>query len=398
MTNRPGLRAAAPGALLALLATTATCGLTAQPAQAQTARQHRALDANGVDLVHGDFVMAFAEGSIGSGDGELALVRTGIGSGNGSWHVSSGGHQWDGLYLIRSGGAGTAISVNKDNRYELFSAMGTLPTGSSLAAAGAEHHYRSADGTLIVFGDPTGSWSPASTYCNGSAGQGGCTQLPLSIATPDGRSVGLDWEIWQSCEDEIIDPENPPDCSYWARIAQVSNGSGYRIAFTYASNGNSSQNGVPPPDSWQRRTSAALYNDLVSATSPQASLSYAYPSTSIVEVTDSGGRVWRFAGTGLGITAIRRPGAPSDTTSVSYGTGNVVSSVTSEGVTTGYARSVSGSTGTMIVTDALGQVSTVVSDLAIGRPASVTDPLGRTTSYQYDSSGRLTRATAPEGN
>jgi RHS repeat-associated protein len=52
----------------------------------------------------------------------------------------------------------------------------------------------------------------------------------------------------------------------------------------------------------------------------------------------------------------------------------------------------------MTVTNALSQASTVVSDLAVGRPTSVTDPLSRTTAYQYDSSGRLTRVTAPEGN
>ena len=55
----------------ALLAGTAYCGLTAQPAAAQTAREHRALDSNGVDLTHGDFVLSFVEGSIGSGEAQL---------------------------------------------------------------------------------------------------------------------------------------------------------------------------------------------------------------------------------------------------------------------------------------------------------------------------------------
>ncbi|HEX8526225.1 MAG TPA: RHS repeat domain-containing protein, partial [Allosphingosinicella sp.] len=67
-------------------------------------------------------------------------------------------------------------------------------------------------------------------------------------------------------------------------------------------------------------------------------------------------------------------------------------------MTTGYSRSVSGSTATMTVTNALSQQTTIVSNLTTGRPTSVTDALGRATSYQYDSSGRLTRATADEGN
>ena len=72
--------------------------------------------------------------------------------------------------------------------------------------------------------------------------------------------------------------------------------------------------------------------------------------------------------------------------------------MTNEGVTTAYARSVSGSTATMVVTNAVSQATTVVSNLTIGRPTSVTDPLSRTTAYQYDSDSRLTRVTAPEGN
>jgi RHS repeat-associated protein len=397
------------GTLCALLAGTAFCGLTAQPAAAQTPREHRALDSNGVDLTHGDFVMAFVEGSIGSGDGELALVRTRIGSGNGSWHVSSGGHQWDLLYLTRSvGTAGTIFSVNKDDRYELFNGLGTLPTGSSLTAAGAEHHYRTADGTLVVFGDPTGSTGAASTHCNGNPAQGGCSQLPLSITTPDGRTVAIGWEIWESCieEQEPIGENNPElDCSYWARIDNVSNSFGYRIAFTYASNGNSSSNGVPPPNTWQRRTSAALYNDAVSTTAPQASLSYVYPSASppnsVVEVTDTGGRTWRFSSDGLRITGIRRPGAASDTTTVSYGgVGSSVSSVTNAGVTTHYSRSGNTMTATQVDGDpnTADPVTTIVSDLSIGRPTLVTDPVGRDTAYQYDGSSRLTRVTAEEGN
>lgn len=385
----------------ALLAGTAFCGMAARPAAAQTAREHRALDSNGVDLTHGDFVMAFVEGSIGSGDGELALVRSKVASGNGLWHVSSGGHQWDGIFLAKSVGlSGTIVSVDKDNRYELFSAPGTLPTGSSLALVGAEYHYRSSDGTLIVFGDPSGSWSSTSTYCNGSAGQGNCSQLPLSITSPDGKSVGIGWEIWQSCSDEIIDENNPqPNCSYWARIGSVSNSFGYRIAFAYASGGSGSVGVEPPPDSWQRRTGAALYNDQVSTTTAQASTSYSYPSTSIVDVTDTGGRLWRFTGDWPGITGIRRPGAASDTTTIAYsGAGNSVSSVTRDGVTTAYSRSVSGTTATMTVTNALSQATRIDSDLTSGRPTLVTDPLGHRTSFDYDSGNRLKRVTAHEGN
>jgi YD repeat-containing protein len=107
-----------------------------------------------------------------------------------------------------------------------------------------------------------------------------------------------------------------------------------------------------------------------------------------------GGRVWRFSGTLDRPSGIRRPGASADTTTISYKNG-LVSSVTNEGVTTSYSRSVASGIATMTATDALSGVTTVVSDLSVGRPTSVTDALSRSTSYQYDSDGRLTRMTAP---
>lgn len=117
----------------------------------------------------------------------------------------------------------------------------------------------------------------------------------------------------------------------------------------------------------------------------------------MVDATDTAGRSWRFTGDTTKITGIRRPGAGSDTTSYSYSSGQVTS-VTRDGVTTGYSRSVSGSTATMTVTNALSQVSTIVSNLTLGLPTSVTNPLSQTTSYQYDSYGRLTQVTRPEGD
>ncbi len=83
---------------------------------------------------------------------------------------------------------------------------------------------------------------------------------------------------------------------------------------------------------------------------------------------------------------LRRPIASSDTTTVSYGT-NGVSSVTNNGITTGYSRTVSGSTATMVVTDAQSLVTTIVSDMSKYRPTSVTDPLSRVTTMTWDSVG-----------
>ncbi|HYJ83660.1 MAG TPA: RHS repeat domain-containing protein, partial [Allosphingosinicella sp.] len=370
---------------LGLLAAAALL-FAAGPAEAQT-RAHRNLDGNGVDLAYGDFVMSFPEGSIGSGEAELALARNGV------WtSTRPDTHEWDRItfqQLPLSGGTGYIVAAG--GVQETFTGTGSLPTGSSLSGSGSAFIYRQADGTQVMFDGSIGS-GPGSTYCNGT--QSSCFLLPTAVASPDGRTVELTWDFWTYCWGPI-DSENEP-CSFAARLASVSNSFGYEIRFAYSSGG--STGSAMPPSSWYQRTGASFYNNNVSTGTAQASVSYSYPSTGVTQVTDMGGRVWRFTGSANRVTGIRRPGASSDTTTIAFDTGNVVTSVTKEGVTTTYARSVSGSTATMVVTNALSQTATIVSDLALARPTSVTDGLGRTTGYQYDSSGRLTRVTAPEGN
>jgi YD repeat-containing protein len=372
----------------ALLTSTAFC---TQPALAQTAREHRALDENGVDLTHGDYVMSITEGSIGSGESELALVRTG------AWYSGYNGHQWDNISFRREvSGATVTYQITVGTRAETFTSTGTLPSGSSLSGDGNYFIYRRADGTTIEFTDGgNGGWGTDSNFCTGAFGQGSCTLLPTAITSPDGRSVVLNWDVAAKCSElEPITSETLP-CTYVARLGSVSNSFGYEIRFTHASQNAGGSGGAPP--AWFQRTSATFHNNNVSGSPAQGSVSYTYPSVNVMEVTDMAGRVWRIAGAFSSITGIRRPGAASDTTTISYVNG-VVSSVTRDGVTTSYAHSVSGSTATTTVTNALNQQSVVVSNLTIGRPTSITDALSRQTSYQYDSSKRLTRVTAPEGN
>lgn len=265
----------------ALLASTS---LTA-PAEAQTPRQYRFQDVNGVDLTWGDFTASVTEGSIGSGESELSLVRQGVWVGGA---FDTNGHQWDGIYFNQQPivGGGTRWTVNIGSRMEQFDAIGTLPTGSSLTGSGGAFDYRRADGTVISFGDPSGSTGPASSFCNGDPGQTTCQLLPISITSPDGKTVQITWDIWTRF--------TFPDPTFYARIGSVSNSYGYEIRFTYTSGG--SGGGSPPTDSWYQRTGATFHNyDVVGAPS-QGSTSYSYPSTGVTQVTDMGGRVWRFTG------------------------------------------------------------------------------------------------------
>jgi RHS repeat-associated protein len=371
-----------------LVATSILASGIAAPAMAQVAREHRNIDANGVDLTHGDFLASVTEGSIGSGNNELALIRDGIWVGG---SADTNGHQWDRIYFEQIAGPGGVLSwtVRTGAKFERFTSQGTLPSGSSLSGGGGSFQYRTRDGTVITFGNPSESFDPRSPFCNGSEEQTNCSLKPVSITSPNGKTVALSWDSWFACQ-----PFNP-NCHIGLRIGSVSNSAGYSIRFSYASGGTGGTS--PAPDSWHRRTGATFHNDSVSGSPVQASTSYAYPSTGVTEVTDTGGQVWRLTGSGGGIAAIRRPGATSDTTTIT-GTSAAVTSVTRDGVTTHYSRSVSGTTATMIVTNALSQQTTVVSDLTIGRPTSVTNALGKTSAFSYDASGRLTRVTAPEGN
>lgn len=363
--------------------------LASQPATAQSTPAFRNLDPNGVDLTKGDFVSGFVEGSIGSGDGELVLQRVVRSAG-----ISGliGNSQWDNILLTvqSSGDKFVDRSVVSDKF------PGAESRGSTLSGSGSSYTYRSADGTAMAFTDPNAGSSDISNFCGAAVPSASCILLPTSITSPDGKSVSLEYEFWTRCErqQEIDDPIN---CTFTPRLLRVSNNQGYSITFSYASAAGGGF--VNPPATFRQRTGATFRNS-VAGSGALASTSYTYPSSGVTQVTDTAGRVWRVDNLlGASTIGIRRPGAGSDTTSVTVNVSTgVVSSVTNESVATSYSRSVTGSTGTMTVTNALSQVMTIVSDLTVGRPTSVTNALTQTTGYQYDANARLTQTTLPEGN
>ena len=363
--------------------------LSSQAANAQDFPAFRNLDANGVDLTQGDFSSGFIEGSIGSGDGELVLQRVIRNSG-----VTGliGDSQWDNMVLNYTSSTGNIV-VNLGALGYRF--PGSESRGSTLSGTGGLYQFRSPDGTVVNFGDPS-SGSDISNFCGAPIPSATCILIPTSITSPDGKTVTLDYEFWQRCAQQQ-DPDDPLNCTFTPRLLRVSNTQGYSITFAYASNPGPGISRVNPPDSFRQRTTATFRNTKV-GTSSLASVSYSYPSAGVTQVTDTAGRIWRVSKSS-GVIGIRRPGAASDSTSVTYNNStSVVSSVTSDGVATSYSRSVSGSTATMTVTNALSQVMTIVSNLTVGRPTSVTNALSQTTGFQYDGYSRLTETALPEGN
>lgn len=365
-----------------LYITSALALLAATPAYAQAVQEYRTIDENGVDLVWGDFVMAFAEGTIGNGDAALTLMRS---SGK------SMASQWDGMFFHRevSGGIATYEIGFGNGRKDTFTgpALGSTYTavkgnGASLTKISAYHYvYRTSGGASITFENPNGdSENHADGFC-GYYSPDTCDLLPSTITSPDNASTTLQWDTY---------PLNDGlgNISYEWRLSKVSNSYNYSIDFNYADNTVSFSS--PPSSDWKKRVSADFRNESA-GTPTQFSHSYSYPSAGTVDITDANSQVWQVTS-----TSIKRPG--ESTASFSVNSATAVTSATRDGITTSYARSVTGSTATMTVTNALSETRVVKSNLSVGQPVEMTDGAGKTTVFAHDSYGRVTRVTSPEGD
>jgi RHS repeat-associated protein len=364
------------------LSTILGAGLAAAPVLAQTETNFRSVDENGVDLTVGEFVMAFKEGSIGSGNAELPLVRR---------YVGSLGLQWDRISLGQNGT--NVIIFLADGTKDQFNTGGggtwvaAKANGATLTGSASSYTYTAADGTVIAFGHPDASpiTTLVSNVCN-TTSPTNCVLVPKTVTNPNGMVITFTWETLLKL-DPFGDPGTIYPAEYFWRLKKVSNSYGYSATFTFTSNATS----TPPASTWYQRTTAEFRNDALSS-SVQSSIGYAYPVAGTMDITDTAGNAWRLTN-----TSIRRPGEASASFSVS-GTVGAVTGVTRDGVTTSYSRSVVGTTATMTKTNPLSQTNVIVSNTTTGRPTAITNGAGKTTSYTYDGNGRLTRVTDPEGN
>jgi len=365
-----------------------TCTALTAPAMAQSAPPPRfnQVDANGVDLVTGDFFFSMTEGSIGSGEGALSLARNW--AGDAGWTDN-----WSGSLYTRNNQVVAEFGTYSDT----FAISGSLPLvftstkgdGATLELLVNEgiYRYTTADGTVIDFdsASPNG-YELQGPPCDRSD-DSSCA-IPVSITRPNGNTYALSWDVEERSASQIAYP----------RFRGVANSANYAFTVNYATN--TPGTGVPVSN-WYLRTGAQFTNlDGAPASPPTAT--YSAVSSGVIDVTDIGGRVWRLT-TGASAIGIRHPGSSSDDITVTL-SGGTVTQVVRDAVTTTYSRSVSGTTATTTITQVDGDPGTTdpqtvaVADLDKGRLTSVTDPLSRETSYQYDSNSRLTRVTMPEDN
>ena len=366
-----------PGLLLGFADAHAQGLITAPPPIRST------VDANGVNLVTGALTVSTPTISIGQGEGALSYVRQLIGTG---WTDNVTG-------TVSMTTQGYVVSVGGGS--ELFTKAGSIFTNaeglaSTLTLSGSTYTYTTGGGVVMVF-------SPGLTQ-----GASDYSLARLTSATyPDGKVVTYNYQT----------------TPYSSRLQSVTNNFGYQLKFTYSLNNPQSAADVP---AYLKLATAIGINRAIDYCSPTAdscsgftqswpTVTYTlYPAALVtISVTDPVGNISLFAyNASSQLAGITRPGASANTTAISYDTSGRVAAISNSARTVGpsgggpgtwsYDYSTAGSTITTTVTDPLAHLRTVVASTTTSLPTSDTDGLARTTSYVYDSFGRLTQITRPE--
>ncbi|AXK42355.1 hypothetical protein DVR09_08395 [Erythrobacter aureus] len=181
------------------------------------------------------------------------------------------------------------------------------------------------------------------------------------------------------------------------RLQSVSSNSNYSMEFAFESDQATFNGGFPPPTFWNRKSVKFYQTSQGPNGAGSQIVTYQRPSSNVLVIANSQSGDWRITTNG-GNLAIRKPGRSTDTLFVNRDTANRVTSVTDDGATTSYSWNSIGGNTVLDRSDASGADGRVVTDPSIGRPGTVTDSRGASTVNSYDSNGRLTRATYPEGN
>lgn len=376
------LAVALAAALWTWIISTETVSAQVQAAPPPT---HYTLDPRGVDLVSGIFTYSTTEVQIGiPGEGGLSLSRW---WGPGGWRTNLMGTV---AYV------GSTYTVSFGGYSDQFTKSGSTFTpitdrGQTLTQSGSTFTYTSADGTVATF-----SPNPLNTQNQQPDQNGGVVR---TITYPDGEVVSFTYVRGRVAMPPDDDHPTPWFLTTY-RLQSVANTLGYHLKLEYANNNPLTENDIYD---FVTLTKVTGFNMTVDACAPEAvtcTFSRTWPSVTYgaSTTTDELGRTTAYTfGTG-GLTGIRWPSTPSgNDISISY-TSNRASSVTLGGDTWTYAYVDASGTRTTTVTDPLSHTQVVVSNLTTGRATSSTDGLSRTTTFQWDTQGRPTRTTLPEGN
>lgn len=388
-------------------------------------------DANGIDVITGQFSLDQEELSIGDpNNGGLSFSASNSGAG---WYSS-----YRGTITYGSGGSSTRrVAIGKHT--EDFTLVGGIyqsdeGSGSTLTYSSFKYYYTMPDGTEVIFESPgsakyygsaplsimTSLTEPSGlkktfTYvyaavCLGGTGGGGSSNLlgmqpvanepsddtdlaqPPAFAQPDGDSAAA-----------LAIGECSQTPRYHVRLQSITSNNSYQIKFHYVVDQHLPFLDVNAVEYWNELKEAIALNTAEEYCDPAANtctFTKVWPkkqySSGFKQVTDELGAVTSYSGTS-GVTSITPPTSSSPQVSATY-SGGKVSALTAFGSTYGYSYVDSGGNRTTTVTQPGGGSKVYVSNIASDRVTSATDELGRTTSFQYDAKQRVTRVTLPEGN
>jgi RHS repeat-associated protein len=359
---------------------------------AQPAPVRESIDANGVDLVTGKLTVTAPALVLGSEANALSYYRLNKGSG---WTDNLTGllNQVGSVMTVSLGGVSDSFTVTGST----FTS--TEGNGSTLTLNGTStlYTYTRGDGTVARFGKMSGS-----DYLPGST-----SGRLIDIVSPEGEKLTIAYNSIQYC----MQSDGMGGCAahgFAYRVSTVSNSYGYQLILNYEYYPWNNPYGVPDFNIWTRVVGVSGMNLAVSASTVIASQSFSFVTSGGIthyNVTDAEGRVTKYRTAYTTVLGITYPGHTTEDVSFTYG-GGAVSTVAKVGSgTTTYSRSDSGNVRTVTVTPptVTPALSTIVYtfDIAKRRMTSVTvteNGINRTTSYAYDSIGRLTQTTMPEGN
>ncbi len=330
---------------------------------------HTSIDGNGVDLVTGAFYPPYPSIGIGQGPGSIAYTRSqsfefsdsltgGVTSSGSTYYVTLFGQT---TVWTKSGAVFTAAEGQG---------------GSLVEFASGDFTYTAPDGTLAEFDGALASIVPVQAN----------EARVETVTFPAGETLTFAYDVEIECLELFGDP-----CAVsntYVRPDTVTSSLGYRLEYDYATDACVSFCTA----AWYSATSATVKSLFGSGT--WQSLSFSGNA-----ITDAAGRVHTYTrDTSDRVTAYKGPGAASNDVTVTYdGLGRVLT-LSKFGSSWTYSYSDVGSTRTTTISGPNSFSRTVVSDTSTNRVTSDTNGLSQTTSYLYDSYGRLTRATPPEGN
>ena len=371
--------------IAAVMLAGAFCATAQAQTTPETLPERLQIDGNGVDLATGALTLGGAGVSIGSGEGALSYQRYYNGRG---WSSNLS-------YSVTLDNVNNKRHVNLNGQSDVFTYTGGQFVSDEGSGATLTHNtYTTAGGVVMTFASSPGTDA----------------LLVSDITYPSGLKT-----TFHRVSVTVCFPAEPVGCDWstYSRLQSITNNVGYQLHFSYDANSIIPNEPFESVRQWRRLNKVTAINNTVDYCAPTAAVcpafSRTWPSLAISprpidapsgssSVTDALGRTTRYSYSVGRLTGIRWPGSSSDDITISYHASGRVSSVDRGFGTWSYAYAEAGDTLTTTVTAPGGAQQTAVSAISTGLIDSVSDALSRTTSYQYDSNGRVTRITGPEGD